>query len=105
QNGFDCPGCAWPEPAEHRSELEFCENGAKAIAWGATRRRVDARFFAEHSIPALAAASDHWLGQQGRLTEPLWRGPGSEHYQPIEWQDAFALCAEELRALPSPDQA
>jgi molybdopterin-dependent oxidoreductase alpha subunit len=105
QDGFDCPGCAWPEPAEHRSELEFCENGAKAVAWEATRQRLDARFFAERSIPELAAASDHWLGQQGRLTQPLWRGPGSEHYQPIEWQDAFALCAEELRALPSPDQA
>ena len=104
-HGFDCPGCAWPEPHEHRSDFEFCENGAKAVAWEATSRRADAAFFARHSIAELAAQSDHWLGQQGRLTEPLVRRPGDSHYQPITWDQAFDLLAAELLALPDPDQA
>lgn len=49
--GFDCPGCAWPDPpAGERSHSEFCENGAKAVAWEATHARVDREFFAAHSI-------------------------------------------------------
>ena len=104
-HGFDCPGCAWPEPPEHRSDFEFCENGAKAVAWEATSRRADAAFFARHSIAELAAQSDHWLGQQGRLTEPLVRRPGDSHYRPISWDQAFELLAGELLALPDPDQA
>jgi molybdopterin-dependent oxidoreductase alpha subunit len=104
-NGFDCPGCAWPEPAENRSELEFCENGAKAVAWETTRTRADADFFAAHPIAKLAAESDHWLGQQGRLTEPMVRPPGGSCYEPISWDDAFALIAAELQALDHPDEA
>src|SRR6187551_354584 len=72
-DGFDCPGCAWPEPpAGERSTVEFCENGAKALAWEADRARADAAFFARHSVADLAAHDDHWLGQQGRLVEPMW---------------------------------
>jgi len=104
-HGFDCPGCAWPEPHEHRSDFEFCENGAKAVAWEATSRRADADFFARHSIAELAARSDHWLGQQGRLVQPLVRRTGDSHYRPIDWAQAFDLLAQELRALPDPDQA
>ncbi|HEY8473256.1 MAG TPA: molybdopterin-dependent oxidoreductase, partial [Natronosporangium sp.] len=104
--GFDCPGCAWPEgsPAS-RSHAEFCENGAKAVAAEATRKRVGAGFFAAHSIADLAAQSEHWLGQQGRLIEPMVRRPDASHYTPISWDDAFALIADELRACESPDQA
>lgn len=29
--GFDCPGCAWPDP-RHTSSFEFCEDGTKAVA-------------------------------------------------------------------------
>ncbi|MPZ28070.1 MAG: FdhF/YdeP family oxidoreductase [Micromonosporaceae bacterium] len=97
--GFDCPGCAWPEPAPgHRSHIEFCENGAKAVAEEATLRRVDAGFFAAHPISELAGRSGHWLGQQGRLTEPMVRRPGADHYTPIGWDEAFALWARELLA-------
>jgi molybdopterin-dependent oxidoreductase alpha subunit len=104
--GFDCPGCAWPEPPPgRRSHAEFCENGAKAVAEEATRRRVDAAFFAAHPIPELAGRSDHWLGQQGRLTEPVVRRPGADHYAPISWDEAFALVADELRACDRPDRA
>ena len=81
-DGFDCPGCAWPEPpAGERSAIEFCENGAKALAWEADRARADAAFFARHSVDELAAADDHWLGQQGRLVEPMWLPDGSAHYR------------------------
>ena len=103
-HGFDCPGCAWPEP-EHRSVVEFCENGAKAVAEEATLRRVTADFFAEHPIAELAERSDHWLGQQGRLAEPVVRRAGSTHYRPIGWDEAFALIADRLRELGSPDEA
>jgi molybdopterin-dependent oxidoreductase alpha subunit len=104
--GFDCPGCAWPEaPPAGRSHAEFCENGAKAVAEEATQRRVDAAFFAGHPIAELARQSDHWLGQQGRLTEPMVRRPGAEHYTPIAWDEAFALIASELRACETPDEA
>src|ERR1051325_6882582 len=68
KDGFDCPGCAWPE-GDKRHIAEFCENGAKAVAEEATKRRVTREFFAEHPVAELAGMSDYWLGQQGRLTE------------------------------------
>jgi molybdopterin-dependent oxidoreductase alpha subunit len=103
--GFDCPGCAWPEPAAgERSHFEFCENGAKAVAEEATLRRVGREFFAEHPVSALAERSDHWLGQQGRLVEPMVKRSGSDHYEPIGWDDAFALMATHLQAI-DPDEA
>ncbi|MFF8934501.1 FdhF/YdeP family oxidoreductase [Streptomyces paradoxus] len=104
KSGFDCPGCAWPEP-EHRHRAEFCENGAKAVAEEATLRRVGPGFFAEHTLADLAARSDYWLGQQGRLTHPVYRPAGSDHYRPVSWDEAFAVIARELRALDSPDEA
>jgi molybdopterin-dependent oxidoreductase alpha subunit len=105
-NGFDCPGCAWPEPgAGHRSHAEFCENGAKAVAAEATTRRVTADFFREWSIPRLLEQSDYWLEGQGRLTEPMILREGSDHYEPISWDDAFGLIGRELNALASPDHA
>ena len=103
--GFDCPGCAWPDPDHHRSVAEFCENGAKAIAEEGTRRRVDPGFFARWSVAELSRRSDHWLGKQGRLTHPVVLPPGASHYQPIGWDEAFALVAAELNALDSADEA
>ncbi|MEU8342901.1 oxidoreductase alpha (molybdopterin) subunit [Actinomadura meyerae] len=104
RQGFDCPGCAWPE-GDHRHIAEFCENGAKAVAEEATRRRVTRDFFARYSVAELAERSDHWLGQQGRLTEPMVKRAGAEHYEPIGWDEAFGLLAAELNALGSPDEA
>ncbi|MDQ2677404.1 MAG: FdhF/YdeP family oxidoreductase [Actinomycetota bacterium] len=103
-DGFDCPGCAWPESL-HRSHVEFCENGAKAVAEEATRRRVGRDFFARHSVDDLRTRTEHWLGQQGRLTEPMVLRPGGSHYEPIEWSDAFELIADQLRSLDDPDEA
>ncbi|HEX6327693.1 MAG TPA: FdhF/YdeP family oxidoreductase [Jiangellaceae bacterium] len=102
--GFDCPGCAWPEPGKPHL-VEFCENGAKAVAEETTVRRVDAAFFAEHPITELATRSDHWLGQQGRLTQPVLREAGADHYAPVSWDDAFGIIAGELAEMDSPDQA
>jgi len=102
--GFDCPGCAWPEPS-HRHKNEYCENGAKHINDEATTKRVTDDFFARNSIAELDAKSDYWLNQQGRLTEPMVKRPGSTHYERITWHDAFGLVADELRALESPDEA
>ncbi|MYV97145.1 FdhF/YdeP family oxidoreductase [Streptomyces sp. SID3343] len=104
KKGFDCPGCAWPEP-DHRSVAEFCENGAKAVAEEATVRRVGADFFAEHAVADLAGRSDYWLGQQGRLTEPMYLADGASHYAPISWDDAYSIVADELAGLDSPDEA
>ncbi|SOD89753.1 FdhF/YdeP family oxidoreductase [Streptomyces sp. Ag109_G2-15] len=104
--GFDCPGCAWPEPGPgQRHRNEYCENGAKHISDEATSRRVTADFFRQHSIAELGRASDHWLNQQGRLTEPMVKRPGADHYEPIGWDEALGLIADELRALDSPDEA
>ncbi|WP_134766975.1 FdhF/YdeP family oxidoreductase [Nocardioides sp. 1609] len=105
-DGFDCQGCAWPDPeAGHRHTAEFCENGAKAVTEEATRRRVDRAFFAEHPLAVLEERTDYWLGQQGRITEPMVKRAGSTHYEPISWDEAFALVAEHLRGLASPDEA
>ncbi|PJT48930.1 hypothetical protein CWI85_19985 [Streptomyces albidoflavus] len=104
--GFDCPGCAWPEPAPgKRHRNEYCENGGKHIADEATSRRVTAGFFREHSIAELDAKSDYWLNQQGRLTEPMIKRPGATHYEPVGWDEAFGILADELRSLASPDEA
>ncbi|MCU1495515.1 MAG: hypothetical protein JWO62_3279 [Acidimicrobiaceae bacterium] len=102
--GFDCPGCAWPEPTD-RSHIEFCENGAKAVAEEATTRRVSRQFFADHGVADLARMPGFELGKQGRITEPMWLPPGGTHYEPISWEAAFELIAGKLRALPSPDGA
>ncbi|MFR9751607.1 FdhF/YdeP family oxidoreductase [Nocardia sp. 004] len=104
-HGFDCPGCAWPEPTDHRRPAEFCENGAKAVAEEATLRTVTPEFFATHSIAQLSTKSGYWLGQQGRLTHPMVLRPGDTHYRAIAWDEAYQLIAEQLNALASPDEA
>jgi molybdopterin-dependent oxidoreductase alpha subunit len=105
KDGFDCPGCAWPDPDNERSVVEFCENGAKAVADEATTKRIGPEFFRQRSVAELSQQSDHWLGKQGRLAEPMVLRPGSAHYEAISWADAFALIGQELNALNSPDEA
>ncbi|MGV3563033.1 MAG: molybdopterin-dependent oxidoreductase, partial [Nocardioides sp.] len=105
-DGFDCQGCAWPDPeAGHRHTAEFCENGAKAVAEEATLRRADRTFFAEHPVAELAERTDYWLGQQGRITEPMALRPGGTHYEPVTWEEAFETIGRHLRGLSSPDEA
>ncbi len=104
--GFDCMSCAWPDPqVGHRHVAEFCENGAKAVAEEATRVRATPEFFAAHSIAELDGQTEHWLGQQGRITHPMVKRPGGTHYEPIEWTEAFELIGNELQGLASPDEA
>src|SRR5277367_5284888 len=103
--GFDCQSCAWLSPDKKRKIFEFCENGAKAVADESTRKRITPEFFAKHSIEELAGQTDYWLNQQGRLTSPMVRQANATHYQPITWSEAFAMIAEELNNLDSPDQA
>ncbi|MCB9081051.1 MAG: FdhF/YdeP family oxidoreductase [Lewinellaceae bacterium] len=106
KGGFDCPGCAWPDPDDDRSRLgEYCENGIKAISEEAQNKTIGADFFARHTVAEMRGWSDFELGKQGRLAEPLVLRPGAEHYTPISWEDAFALIGKELQALPSPDEA
>ncbi len=103
-DGFDCPGCAWPESNKpHRAE--FCENGAKAVAEEATKNLAGRDFFSRHSVEELASRSEHWLGRQGRLTEPMHLAAGDSHYRPIGWDTAFGLIADRLKGLESPDEA
>jgi molybdopterin-dependent oxidoreductase alpha subunit len=103
--GFDCPGCAWPEPDAERSHFEFCENGAKHVADEATTKRVTPEFFREWSVAKLSEQPDVWLNQQGRLTHPMLLRRGSDNYEPIGWDEAFSLIAAELNALASPNEA
>jgi molybdopterin-dependent oxidoreductase alpha subunit len=102
--GFDCPGCAWPEPRD-RDTFEFCENGAKAVLSEATSRRVDPAFFSRWTVSELAEHDDFWLNEQGRLTHPMIVRPGADRYAPIAWDEAFDLMALELRSLASPNEA
>ncbi len=100
--GFDCPGCAWGD--DNKSTFSFCENGAKAVTWEATRRVVEPEFFAKHSVSTLYQQSDYFLEYQGRLTHPMRYNSETDHYEPISWDDAFALIAQHLNAMTHPDQ-
>jgi molybdopterin-dependent oxidoreductase alpha subunit len=102
--GFDCPGCAWPDP-KHTSSFEFCENGAKAVAWEATADRCTPDFFANHTVTELSAWEDFDLEMAGRITHPMVYDSASDRYVSIGWDDAFTLIASHLNALASPNQA
>ncbi|AFC86215.1 FdhF/YdeP family oxidoreductase [Frateuria aurantia] len=103
-NGFDCPGCAWPDP-DHHSTFEFCENGAKAVAWEATAKRVTPAFFAEHTVSELWNWSDFALEGEGRLTDPMRYDAASDTFQPVPWDEAFGQIGAALRNLPEADAA
>ncbi|HEX8476146.1 MAG TPA: FdhF/YdeP family oxidoreductase [Pyrinomonadaceae bacterium] len=105
KDGFDCPGCAWPDPDGERSHVEFCENGAKHVADEATTKRVAPDFFRQWSVSDLSHKSDYWLGRQGRITQPMMLRRGGTHYEAISWDEAFSTIADELNALDSPDEA
>ena len=106
KGGFDCPGCAWPDPDDDRSALgEYCENGMKAIAEEATKKSITADFFKQHSVAEISKFSDFKMGKTGRLTLPMVLREKATYYEPISWEDAFKLIANELNALDSPDEA
>lgn len=104
-NGFDCPGCAWPDPDNERAMVEFCENGAKAVAEEATTARVDAEFFKKYSVEELSRWSDYEIGKSGRITEPMMLKEGASHYEPVAWSEAFKIIGHQLNQLSSPDEA
>jgi molybdopterin-dependent oxidoreductase alpha subunit len=103
-HGFDCPGCAWPDP-KHTSSFEFCENGVKAVTWEATAKRTTPAFFAAHTVSELWNWSDFDLENEGRLTHPMVYDRATDSYLPISWDDAFARIGSALRQLPKPDMA
>jgi molybdopterin-dependent oxidoreductase alpha subunit len=103
-HGFDCPGCAWPDP-KHTSSFEFCENGAKAVSWEATAKRTTPEFFAAHTVSELWNRPDFDLENEGRLTHPMVYDRASDRYLPISWDEALARIGAALRALPDPDMA
>ncbi|MCO4273115.1 FdhF/YdeP family oxidoreductase [Pseudarthrobacter sp. HLT3-5] len=103
KDGFDCMSCAWPDPG-HRKTFEFCENGAKAVTWEATPVVIGSEFWAENPVGDLRQRSEYWLGMQGRLTEPVHKPAGQDHYRPVSWEQAFTIVADKLKGLPSPDQ-
>jgi len=106
KDGYDCPGCAWPDPDDERSALgEYCENGVKAIAEEATSKKLNAAFFREHSVTDLAGLSDYEIGKKGRIAQPMYIGEGETHYREISWEQAFAHIADHLNKLKSPDEA
>ncbi len=103
-DGFDCPGCAWPEPKD-TARHEYCENGVKAVTFETTAKRVTPAFFAEHSVGWLRGQTGHWLENQGRLAQPMRFNRATDHYEPVSWEDAFRLIGARLRDLEHPDQA
>ncbi len=104
KDGFDCMSCAWPDP-NHRKVAEFCENGAKAVTWEANPVLVPRTFWSQHSIDDLLDKTEYWLGMQGRITEPVYKPAGADHYEPVTWDRAFEIIAAKLNSLESPDEA
>ncbi|MBN1924901.1 MAG: FdhF/YdeP family oxidoreductase [Prolixibacteraceae bacterium] len=104
-SGFECPGCAWPNPDKHRSRFEFCENGAKNVSSAATTNLVSPGFFEKWPVKDLLLTSEYWLEQQGRLTDPMYIDENSSHYKPVSWDDAYKIIADELNSLDDPNQA
>jgi molybdopterin-dependent oxidoreductase alpha subunit len=104
-DGYDCPGCAWPDPDHERSSVEFCENGAKAIAEEATDKKCDPQFFVNHSVGEMKGWTDYEIGKSGRIIQPMILRQGADHYQPIAWDEAFQLIAGQLKSLHSPNEA
>ena len=106
KGGFDCPGCAWPDPDDERSSLgEYCENGLKAMAEEMQNKLIKRDFFASNSVDELAKLSDFEIGKSGRLTEPMYLAKGASHYESISWNDAFKKVGKHLNALDHPDEA
>lgn len=106
KDGYDCPGCAWPDPDDERSPVaEYCENGAKAIAEEATTKKLTPEFFANNSVAALSELSDYEIGKKGRIAQPVYLPEGGTHYQPISWDEAFQKIAKHLNSLETPDEA
>ena len=103
KDGFDCPGCAWPDP-DHRTSFEFCENGAKAVADEAMKANVNASFFEKYSVDELLKKSDYWLNSQGRIAQPMILEANASHYTPIEWDDAFRRIASSIQSMDSPER-
>jgi molybdopterin-dependent oxidoreductase alpha subunit len=106
KDGYDCPGCAWPDPDDERSAIaEYCENGAKAIAEEATSKKLTAEFFRENSLAELSLLDDYQIGKKGRVAQPMYLPIGATHYQEISWENAFKKIATQLNSLSSPDEA
>ncbi len=95
-DGFDCPGCAWPDK-EHKSTFQFCENGAKAVTWEATTKRVRPEFFAANTVSSLLKRSDFDLEDMGRLTHPLVYDRATDTFRAVEGEAAFGRRGEVLR--------
>ncbi len=106
KDGYDCPGCAWPDPDDDRSGIaEYCENGAKAMAEEATSKKLTVDFFAQHSVAELSQLDDFHIGKKGRVAQPMYLPKGATHYQEISWENAFKKIATHLNSLASPDEA
>ena len=105
RHGIDCPGCAWPEPNHRSAVAEYCENGAKAIAEEATEKKCDIGFFAEHSVEEMSFWSDYKIGKSGRVTHPMYLPKGASYYEPISWEKAYQIIADELKSCSTPDEA
>ena len=103
KEGFDCPGCAWPDP-NHRTSFEFCENGAKAVADESMKANVNAQFFKKFSVAELLSKSDYWLNKQGRIFQPMILKQGATHYESIQWSQAFDLIAKSIQSMDSPNR-
>lgn len=103
KEGFDCPGCAWPDP-EHRTTFEFCENGAKAVADEAMKAHVTPHFFSKHSVSELSQLSDYELNRKGRISHPVILEKGALHYTKISWKDAFSRISDHLKSISDPNR-
>ncbi len=106
KGGFDCPGCAWPDPDDDRSRVgEYCENGIKALAEESSFNVIGSEFFKKHSISELRKWDERALSKAGRLKEPLIYKKGHDHYESITWEEAFSRISDQLASYTDPNQA
>jgi molybdopterin-dependent oxidoreductase alpha subunit len=61
-------------------------------------------FFQTFSLAQLRTLTPRELEWSGRLTQPLYAGPGDSHYRPISWDDALTRVADQLRRT-RPDES
>ncbi|MDQ2623074.1 MAG: molybdopterin-dependent oxidoreductase, partial [Actinomycetota bacterium] len=104
KRGFDCPSCAWISE-DKPPAIDFCENGFKSLTSELAPVVVPPEFWEANPLSSMLDKSEFWLGRQGRITTPVYRAKGSDHYEPVTWDRALSLVADRLRSLDSPDDA
>ncbi len=81
---------------------EVCKKSLQAMV-ADMQKGLQPEFFKRYSIAQLQTLSPRELEWCGRLTMPVYAGPGDTHYRPISWDQALERIAKQLRSS-QPDE-